>query len=84
MTIALPAAGSYQWYVDLNQNPIDGIFKARTEELQGRIKRFDEQIEARQFRLGRYEENLVARFAALENLMGQLSSQQAYLGSQLA
>jgi flagellar hook-associated protein 2 len=64
-------------------NALDGLFKARTEELQGRIKRFDEQIEAREFRLARFEENLVARFAALENLMGQLTAQQAFLGSQL-
>ena len=67
----------------INGNQLDSIFKARTEELQGRIKRFDQQIEAREFRLARFEENLVARFAALENLMGQLTSQQAFLGSQL-
>jgi len=58
-----------------------GRFKIRKDALSERIGRYDDQIEAREFRLQRFEQNLVARFAALESLMAQLTSQQGFLAT---
>jgi flagellar hook-associated protein 2 len=61
-----------------------GRFKIRKDALNDSIQRYADQIEAREYRLQRYEANLVARFAALENLMAQLTSQQGFLASATA
>lgn len=58
-----------------------GIFDARTDSLNSNIKSYNDQIEAKERRLEVYEQQLVARFAALEKVMAQLQSQQSYLGS---
>jgi flagellar hook-associated protein 2 len=58
-----------------------GRFKIKKDALNDRIRSYDDQIEAREYRLGKLEVNLVARFAALENLMAQLNAQQGYLTS---
>ena len=65
-------------------NVYKGLFDARDESINAKIKLFDKQIEQREFRLERYEEHLVARFTALETLMAQLNAQGAYLQEKLA
>ena len=65
-------------------NVYKGLFDAREESVNAKIKLFDRQIEQREFRLERYEEHLVARFTALETLMAQLNAQGAYLQEKLA
>jgi len=61
-----------------------GLFDARNESINAKIKLFDKQIEQREYRLERYEEQLVARFTALETLMAQLNAQGAYLQEKLS
>jgi flagellar hook-associated protein 2 len=60
---------------------LDGLFDARKEVLQGNMKRYDNQIEAKERRLEVFEQNLIRRFAVLEELMGQLNAQSAALTS---
>jgi flagellar hook-associated protein 2 len=53
-----------------------GIFDARTDTINANLKRYNDQIEAKERRLDVYEQQLSARFAALESLMAQLQSQR--------
>jgi flagellar hook-associated protein 2 len=62
---------------------LDGIFDARTEAINGNIERFNKQIEGAEWRMEMFEQNLVARFATLEEVMGQLQAQGAALNSAL-
>lgn len=66
-------------YNDGQGNSYKGIFDARKESFNAAIKLFDKQIEEREFRLEKYEEQLVAKFATLESTMTQLNAQLAYL-----
>jgi flagellar hook-associated protein 2 len=61
----------------------EGIFDSRKSSLTDAIKRIDDNIEDKEYRLEKTEEQLVLRFTALETLMAQLNSQQAYLSSAL-
>jgi flagellar hook-associated protein 2 len=71
-------------YTDpLSQQFFEGIFDSRKNALTDAIKRIDDDIADKEYRLERAEEQLVARFTALETLMAQLNSQQAYLSSAL-
>lgn len=63
--------------------PIKGLFDARTEALNAMIDDFDGQIEAKQFYLDRFEQRLVERFAALEELMASLNAQGDALANAL-
>lgn len=65
-------------YGDASGNFYEGVFDSRIESLEARIEILDDRIDQRELRLGRYEELLVRRFAALESLMAQLQSQSAY------
>jgi flagellar hook-associated protein 2 len=56
-----------------------GIFDLKRDTISDQIKRFNDQIEARERRLDDYEETLVLRFARLEELMGALNAQGAAL-----
>lgn len=67
-------------YQDAGGSFFKGIFDARTDTFNANIKLFDQQIEQREFRMERYEENLVQRFSALERVMAQLQSQGAFFG----
>jgi flagellar capping protein FliD len=62
---------------------LKGVFDARTEAINGNIERFNKQIESAEWRLEMFEQNLVARFATLEQVMGQLQAQGAALNSAL-
>lgn len=56
-----------------------GIFDARVEALNSNIKTLNERIDARETHIAKYEEQLTARFSALESLMAQLQSQSSFL-----
>lgn len=60
-----------------------GIFDTRLEALNGNISDINDQIADRERRLETVEAQLVARFTALETLLGQLNAQQASLNSVL-
>ena len=62
---------------------LKGLFDARTEAINGNIDRFTKQIEAAGWRLEMFEANLVARFATLEQVMGQLQAQGLALNAAL-
>lgn len=68
-------------YNDGAGNSYKGLFDARQESINASIKLFDKQIEEREYRLEKYEEQLVAKFAALESTMAKLNAQLAYLQS---
>jgi flagellar hook-associated protein 2 len=70
-------------YTDPGGTFYKGIFENREDSLNAAIRRIDDNIAAKESRLDRYEEQLVARFAALEDVMAQLNAQQAYLGATL-
>lgn len=71
-------------FEDGSGNVYKGAFDARTESIQDSIRRFDKQIEAKEFRLGQFEENLIRRFASLEQLIGGLNAQGASLSAGIA
>jgi flagellar hook-associated protein 2 len=60
-----------------------GIFENRKEALTSSIDRIDDEISRREDRLDVYEQQLIARFTALETVMAQLNAQQAYLANSL-
>ena len=63
---------------------IQGIFDTRTEAINDRIERFTDRIEARENYLIKYEERLVRRFTALEELMSGLNAQSMALQNALS
>jgi len=63
---------------------ISGIFDSRTEAITARIDGFNDRIEARENYLIQYEQRLVRRFTALEELMSGLNSQGAALQNALS
>ena len=63
---------------------LEGLFASRKGVLQDNMKRYDDQIEARERRLEAFEQNLVRRFAVLEELMSQLNARGAALNNSLA
>jgi flagellar hook-associated protein 2 len=63
---------------------VDGLFDARRLAVGRQIRGFDRDIENLEFRLEKLEESLVAKFAALEQLLGGLQTQQAYLSAAFA
>jgi len=66
-------------YDDGQGNSYKGLFDARTDSVNAKIKSYDKQIDQQEYRLGQVEDQLVARFTALESLMADLNSQSAYL-----
>lgn len=62
---------------------VEGIFDVRQDAIRASIDRYDDQIERREDRLGRYEETLVLRFARLEELMAGLNAQGTALSNAL-
>ena len=61
-------------YNDGQGHSYKGLFDARKQSINANIKLFDKQIEEREFRLEKYEEQLVAKFAALESTMARLNA----------
>jgi flagellar hook-associated protein 2 len=62
---------------------LKGLFESRTDTFNSNMKRFDKQIEDKEFYLDQYEKNLVKRFASLEQIIGGLNAQGAALQSSL-
>jgi len=60
---------------------IEGLFQARRTAINRLIKGFDDEASRLEFRLQKLEESLVQKFSALEQLLGGLQSQQAFLSS---
>ncbi len=58
-----------------------GLLTTKTESLNSRIKVFDTQIERIEQSAAALSEQLNRQFAALEQAMSQLNSQQSYLGA---
>jgi flagellar hook-associated protein 2 len=73
----------FDTFEDVDENVRKGLFDTRTEGLQSNIKRYDKQIEAKEFRLTQFEANLVQRFANLEEVMGGLNAQGSALNAAL-
>lgn len=67
----------------VGEESYEGIFGARKDAINSAIKIFDRQIEAEEFRVEKFEESLITRFSALEELLAGLQSQQAFLSSQV-
>ncbi|MSR63049.1 MAG: hypothetical protein EXS08_11455 [Planctomycetes bacterium] len=63
---------------------IEGLFHSRKTSIQRQLKGFDDDMERQQARLDKFEDSLVAKFAALEQLISGLQSQQAFLTANLA
>ncbi|MDA0947923.1 MAG: flagellar filament capping protein FliD, partial [Planctomycetota bacterium] len=62
---------------------LKGIFDLRRDAINSRIKGLNEQIQQKEDRLDDYEQDLIMRFARLEELMGALNAQGASLGAAL-
>ncbi len=62
----------------------DGVLDNRTDGINARLGRVDDQIANMEFRLGRIEERFRQRFSALDALMGQLTATSNFLVQQLA
>jgi flagellar hook-associated protein 2 len=71
-------------YQDSSGSFYKGLFEARTQAINDTIALFDDQIAQRELRLEQYEQQLVARFSALEALMAQFQAQSAYLAQNLS
>jgi flagellar hook-associated protein 2 len=65
------------------ESTIEGLFKARRSSINRQIKDFGSQAERLEFRLEKLEESLVAKFASLEQLLGGLQAQQAFLSASI-
>jgi flagellar capping protein FliD len=62
---------------------LKGLFDSRTDTFNSNIKRYNDQIESKEFYLDQYEKNLVERFASLEQIIGGLNAQGAALQQSL-
>lgn len=58
-----------------------GLFDARADSINSRVRLYDRQIDDREARLDKYQSALEARFAVLESTMSRLQSQQQYLNA---
>jgi flagellar hook-associated protein 2 len=54
---------------------LKGLFDARNDTVNAQIRDIDKQIASKQAYIDKFEANLIARFAKLEELMGGLNSQ---------
>jgi flagellar hook-associated protein 2 len=58
-----------------------GLIASRKSSFEADITSLDDQIERLELRMEGFEANLVARFSALEQLMGNLNSQQSFISN---
>lgn len=65
------------------QTTIEGLFAARRTAIGKLVKGFDKDIDNLQLRLDSLQESLTRKFAALEQILSGLQSQQAYLNASL-
>jgi len=63
---------------------IEGLFQARRSSIGRLIRSLDDEADRLQFRLDKLEETLIQKFSSLEQLLGGLQTQQAFLNANLA
>lgn len=66
---------------DGNGGTVKSIFSARTERLNETISGYNDQIERKERQIESFEESLVRRYAALEELLGALNAQGATINN---
>jgi flagellar hook-associated protein 2 len=83
--LAAKLADTIKSLVDRGTGPggeaLTSVFGAKTDSLQASIKELDKRIEDEEYRLGKFEENLRARFTNLETVLAQLNSQSSALAA---
>ena len=62
---------------------VPGVFGSRRDSIDRRIRDIDDNIERNERRIEQLEESLIRRFAALEELIGGLNAQGAFLANGL-
>lgn len=62
---------------DVNGDPLEGLFDVRKSSLNSLIDDMGDKIDDMRYRLEKYEEGLVTKYAALEVLMAELQVQEA-------
>lgn len=67
-----------------NDTVLKGVFDARTETFNANIKLFNDQIARKERHIELFEQNLIQRFSALEQLIGGLQAQGASLQAALS
>ena len=65
-------------------DPLDGNVKRATEDINGQMSSFDEQIKRLNQRAENKRSRLQNKFAKLDSTMGKLKSQQNYINQQLS
>jgi flagellar hook-associated protein 2 len=65
--------------VSTGGDTLKGLFGRRKDTFNANISRADDQIEALEGRLERFEADLIQRYAALEETMASLNAQQSYV-----
>lgn len=61
-----------------------GLISGRTDTLNDRVSRYDNDIERIQYRLDKTEQRYYDQFTALDTLMAQLNSTSSYMTTQLS
>lgn len=82
-TFSKGIAGRMEEKIKQFTDPIDGVVARKKEALQTKTRNIDSQIEMEQRRVDAYRDRLVKQFAAMENTMRMLQSQQSAMFSQL-
>jgi len=67
---------------DINGNKLLGLFKAKKDTLKTLNKSIDKQVESLQLNLESYEQSLIQKYSALEELMSGLNAQGQFLSTQ--
>jgi flagellar hook-associated protein 2 len=83
LTFSKGIAGRMEEKIKQYTDSVDGVVAKKKESLQARTRTIDSQIEREQRRVDAYRDRLVKQFAAMENTMQMLKSQQSAMFSQL-
>jgi len=62
-------------------DPVSGLIKGRVDTLNKNVDKIDDRIDTLEERLEEHEEFLRLRFAALEQVLGKLQSQQSFVST---
>jgi flagellar hook-associated protein 2 len=74
----------FKTFTNSSGNVFKGIFDSRNEAINRKIKDIDKSIESKQYYIEQFQQNLIAKFAKLEDVLGGLNAQGAALQSALA
>ena len=83
-TLARNIDQMFDSFPTMNGDRVPGVFKAREDAINDRIRNYDDRIAEMERRLGLFEDGLIMRFARLEELMGALNAQGAALAGALS